>query len=362
MYKNYCLLILLLSSLLLNGCSEEEIQAESRLRSVKYQEITSLSTGSSRTFSGVAKGSQEANLSFKIAGTIKNLPVKVGEQLKAGQLIAQLDASQYELQSQQAQATLAQASASLRNTRSVLERLKGLYENNNASLQELDAARASSDSNQAQVRVARKSLELVRLNLSYTRLKSVKACVVAEVNTENNENISSGQSIVKVSCGQQMNVEIAVPASYVTLIKQQMSAQVFFSSHPNKSYSATVSEVSVTAYGGATFPVTLVLKNNPDDLRSGMVVEVKFLFNPQTAAKTIVIPAIAVSEDMQGRFVYIVEQSEDKKIGIIKRQTVTIGELTVDGLEIINGLNLADKVVIAGVTVIRDGLNVRINQ
>lgn len=361
MFKNYRLIILLLCTPLLNACSEEKLQFEQRLRSVKYQKITTLSSGSSRTFSGIAKGSQEANLSFKIAGTIKSLPIKIGYQLKAGQLIAQLDASQYELQSQQAQATLAQASAALRNARAVLERLKGLYENNNASRQELDAARASADSNQAQVRVARKSLELARLNLSYTRLKSVKNCVIAEVNVENNENISSGQSIVKVSCGQQMNVEIAVPATYVTLIKQQMSAQVTFNSHPDKNYQAIVSEVSVTANGGATFPVTLTLKKNPKEIRSGMVVEVTFVFTQQTRPKAIVIPAIAVSEDMQGRFVYIVELSEDKNTGIIRRSKVTIGELTVDGLEIIKGLALGDKVVIAGVTVIRDGLKVRIN-
>jgi len=361
MFLNYRIVSLLLCSILLSACSEEITKIEQRLRSVKYQEITTLSTGSSRTFSGVAKGSQEANLSFKIAGTIKSLPVKVGDQLKTGQLIAQLDASQYELQSQQAQASLAQASATLRNTQAVLERLKGLYENNNASRQELDAARASADSNKAQVRVARKSLELARLNLSYTQLKATKPCVIAEVNTEKNENISAGQSIVKVSCGQQMEVEIAVPGSYVTLIKKQMTASVIFNSQADNAYSAIVSEVSVSATAGATFPVTLTLKDNPKNIRSGMIVEVSFQFNQQAESQAIVVPAFAVSEDMQGRFVYIVESTNDKKIGVIKRRNVTVSELSAKGLEIFKGLQLGDKVVTAGVTVIRDGLKVRMD-
>ncbi len=354
-------MIYLFSTLLLNACSEEKIQVEQRLRSVKYQVITTLSTGSFRTFSGVAKGSQEAHLSFKIAGTIKKLPVKVGDQLKASQLIAQLDSSQYELQSQQAQATLAQVLAALRNARAVLDRLKGLYENNNASRQELDAARATADSNQAQVRVARKSLELARLNLSYTQLKATNVCVVAEVNAEINENVSSGQGVVKVSCGQQMNIEITVPGSYVNLIEQQMSATVIFNSQPDKVYSATVSEISVSANTGATFPVTLTLNDNAKSLRSGMIVEVSFQFNQPTDEQTIVIPAFAVSEDMQDRFVYIVEPLENKNTGIINRRKVTVGELTADGLEIMSGLQLGDKVVTAGVTVIRDGLEVRID-
>ncbi len=187
--------------LILCGCEQEQVEEQQRLRRVKYQQIETTSNGSFRTFSGLAKGSQEANLSFKIAGTIASLPVKVGAHLQAGQLIAKLDDLQYALQVQQAQATLAQAKAAQRNAQAAFERLKGLYENNNASRNDLDASRASSDSSRAQVRVAEKNLELTRLNLSYTQLKSSSACDVAEVNVENNENISSGQSIVKVSCG-----------------------------------------------------------------------------------------------------------------------------------------------------------------
>lgn len=356
------LLILIFVVTFFYGCEQNKVNEEPRLRSVKYQQIKTTSEGSTRTFSGLAKGSQEANLSFKIAGTIASLPVKVGSQLKAGQLIARLDDSQYALQVQQAQATLAQATAAQRNATAAFERLKGLYENNNASRNDLDAARATSDSNSAQVRAARKSLELARLNLSYTQLKSKGLCNVAEVNVENNENISSGQSIVKVSCGQQMNVEIAVPGRYVALVKTNMTAAVTFSNLPGKKFTATVSEVSVASNGGATFPVTLILENNPKDLRSGMIAEVSFIFNTHDSNDSvIVIPAIAVAEDMQGRFVYIVEPTETANVGLIKRRPVAVKELTANGLEITQGLKADDKVVTAGITVIRDGLKVRID-
>lgn len=347
---------------LISGCEQTNDKDAPRLRRVKYLEINSSSTGSSRTFSGLAKGSQEANLGFKIAGTISSLPVKVGRHIQAKQLIAQLDDSQYALQVEQAQATLAQATAAQRNAGAAFERFKGLYENNNASRNDLDAARAASDSNSAQVRVARKSLELARLNLSYTQLKANKACNIAEVYVENNENISSGQSIVKVSCGQQMEVEIAVPGRYVASIKPEMSATVSFNNLPGEKYTATVSEVSVASSGGTTFPVTLILKENPSDLRSGMVAEVGFIFNHHPSTDNmIIVPAIAVSEDMQGRFVYIVEATESNNVGLIKRRSVTVKELSAQGLEITQGLKPHDKVVTAGITVIRDGLKVRLN-
>jgi RND family efflux transporter MFP subunit len=355
--------LIIVCSALLIGCEQEKTTEEPRLRSVKYQEIKTNNLGASRTFSGLAKSSQEANLSFKIVGTIQSLPMKVGQQLKAGQLIAQLDSSQYELQIQQSQAALAQAKAGLRNAKASFERLKGLYENNNASRNDLDAARASAESNQAQVRAANKGLELARLNLSYTQLKSNKDCRVAEVNVKNNENVGSGQSIVKVNCGQQMDVEVAVPGLYVTSIMQDMPVEVTFSTLPGKKLAATVSEVGVASSGGgATFPVTVSLKNNPQGLRSGMVAEVLFNFSHKASAgDIIVVPAIAVSEDMQGRYVYIVNPGDTKNVGIIKRINVSVGELTANGLTITEGLTATDKVVTAGVTVIRDGLKVRMD-
>ncbi len=161
-----------------------------------------------------------------------------------------------------------------------------------------------------------------------------------------------------------MDVEVAVPGRYVSSIKPDMSAEVTFSSLPGKKFTASVSEVSVASNAGSTFPVTLTLENNPEGIRSGMVAEVSVFFSRQTSAENIiVVPTIAVSEDMQGRFVYIVESKsgETNNVGIIKRRKVSVGELTAYGLEITEGLAPKDKVVIAGVTVIRDGLKVRMD-
>ena len=183
------------------------------------------------------------------------------------------------------------------------------------------------------------------------------------MNVDNNENVSSGQNVVKVSCGQKMDVEIAVPGLYVASIKQNMSAEVTFSTLPGEKLAAVVSEVGVASSGGgATFPVTVSLVNHPQGLRSGMVAEVSFYFSHQTSSENIImVPTIAVSEDIQGRFVYIVESGDTKNVGLIKRREVSVGELTANGLEIIKGIAHDDKVVTAGVTVIRDGLKVRMD-
>ncbi len=351
----------LLLSVLLSSCSDESIVAETPLRSVRFVEIHHAENGVHRTFSGIAKASLEAELSFKVSGTVDSLPVEVGDQLQAGQLIARLDASQFQLEVQQSQAALAQANASLRNALANFERAKRLYENNNASRNDLDSARAGAESEQALVKVAEKALQLTRLKLSYTQLKSNKACNVAEVSVSNNENVSSGQSIVMVTCGDQLDIEISVAESYIALIKRGMTARVRFSALPGQLFNGLVTEVGVASTaGGSTFPVSVRLSDTPKGLRSGLAAEVTFEFVRNTAAiaSSIFVPPAAVTEDSDGTFVYLVQATDNQAEGIIQRRQVDVGELSADGLEIRNGLQTGEKLVTAGVTVVHDGLRV----
>lgn len=352
-------------SLLLSSCSDEPMVAETRLRSVRYVEVHSAENGIQRTFSGIAKASLEAELSFKVSGTVDSLPVEVGGQLQPGQLIAKLDASQFQLEVQQSQAALAQANASLRNALANFERLKRLYENNNASRSDLDSSRAGAESEQALVKAAEKALQLTRLKLSYTQLKANKTCDVADVLVSNNENVSSGQSIVMVTCGDQLEIEISVAESYIALITRGMKAQVRFSALPGQLFNGVVTEVGVASTaGGSTFPVSVLLSDATKGLRSGLAAEVTFQFVRQSTAlaSSIFVPPAAVAEDTAGTFVYLVKATNDQDEGIIERRPVDVGELSADGLEILSGLHSGEKLVTAGVTVIHDGLHVLMKQ
>ncbi len=361
-YQQYSITITI-CLLLLTACQPQEVIQEQRLRSVKYQTIKAGVNGSSRIFPGLAKASTEADLSFRVPGTLISLPVKIGDHVKRGQTIAKLDPSQFQLQVQQAQATLAQATANWRNARAAYERVKGLYENNNASRHDLDAARALADSSLAQVNAAKKALELAQLNISYTHLKAKTDCYIAAVYVSSNEFVSSGQNIVNVVCGSSLDVDVAVPGNYIAAIRHAMPVTITFSIFPGKIFPAKVTEVGVaTIGGGTTFPVTVTLNKQQPGLRPGLDAEVTFHFTENPRNITTIIPAFAVTEDENGRFVYLVEPDNTNATGTIKRQSVTVGELRDTGLEIIDGLTIGDKVVTAGVTVIRDGLQVKLSQ
>ncbi|MGI9305605.1 MAG: efflux RND transporter periplasmic adaptor subunit [Gammaproteobacteria bacterium] len=350
--------VVLAVALALTACEQPEQPAEARLRPVKYFEISEAAADRVRTFSGVSKSSQETRSSFKVAGTIERLNVSLGDNLQPGQVIAELDPSTYQLQAQQAQADLARASAEERNSAANYQRIRGLYANNNASRNDLDSARAAAESSRAQVRATRKALDLARLSVSYTELEATESCAVASVSAEAGENVSAGQEIVMLTCGDSIDVEISVPESLIAAFRTGLSAIVVFDAIRGKAYQGVVSEVGVAAIGGATFPVTISIPDTHNELRSGLAAQVSLRFSEQRV-ESYILPAAAVGEDQKGRFVYLLAPSGNEGEAVVKRQPVAVGSLTASGIEINEGVKPGDKVVTAGVSVIRDGMSVK---
>ncbi len=340
--------------LVLAGCAEEPV-VEEVLRTVRYEAVRASEAARARTFAGVARAGVESQLSFRVAGTVDRVPVIVGQQVKRGQLLAQLDPTDYELKVQEALAGLAQAEAALRNSDADYDRVRGLYENHNASRRELDGARANFESSQAQVEAAQKRLEQARQQVAYCSLRAPVDGTVAAVDVEVNENVSAGQKLFLLTAGSDIEVEVALPETLIASVEPGEKVAVSFDALPSRSFDATVTEAGVAAVGTATtFPVTVRLAEADPDIRSGMAAEVELRFAGAARAKRMMVPAVSVGEDRDGRYVFVLEAGSGGQ-GVVKRRAVTVGELTSDGLEILSGLSEGELLVTAGVRRLSDG-------
>jgi len=349
----------LIAASTIQACKESE-EAEPVIRPVRYQVAYSTGGNRVRSFSGTARAGVESRISFKVPGTIRRVDVEVGDAVRAGQLIAQLDDEDYRLQVQRADAGLSQARAQARNAEADYARARQLYENSNLSLSELDAARATSESAASSVNAYERELELSRLQLSYTRLSAPVAGAVASVNVEVNENVRTGQVVVLLTSGSYLEVMVGVPGVLITGIAEGAGVSIAFDALPDRTFPGIVTEVGVAATGpGMTFPVTVRLAESSSDIRPGMAVEVGFLFESATQRVVYVLPSAAVGEDREGRFVFIVQPTEGG-LGIVERRPVSVGELTAEGLEVLEGLSDGDRVVTAGWSKIEAGLHVRL--
>ncbi len=341
-------------SLLLSACEQQvDVSSEPPLRPVRIAVVANTDGARERSFSGISQSTQESRLSFKVNGTLVELPVQVGDRLKKGDLIAALSGSTYELQVQQAEAALAQAQANQRNADANYERVKGLYENSNASRNDLDVARANAESAQAQVRSARKSLEIAQLNRSYTRLRAAADCTVASIDADLNENVNAGEQIAKVNCGGGIEVSLGIPESLIGGFTANMPARIRFNALPDREFIGQVTEVGVASGSNATtFPVIVTLTEFDPAVRPSMAAEVTLKFSGVQPTGQL-IPAAAVIKDERGTFVYVAEPAEGNQASI-RRQAVAVGELTANGIEILSGLSEGDRVVTAGTSVIRE--------
>ena len=347
--------------MLLVSCQGQDPQeAQEILRPVRSQTVSLSGSNQTRTFSGKAQAGLEAKLSFKISGTVNRLSVKVGDKLKQGQVVATIDPRDYDLQVQRAQAALTRANAAARSAAADYARVRALYENRNASRNDLDQARASAESSRADVSSNTKELELARLQLGYTRLRAPAACYVASAPVEVNENVQAGETIIEVVCGSRLEVAVAVPEVFIARIKKGSKVTATFDAIPGIRFPAIVTKVGVASRQTATtFPVTVQLQQAVPGFRSGLAAEVTFRFEAGNGKARILVPSVAVGEDRDGRYVFIVDELEDG-IGTVKRTPVTVGELSAEGLEIIDGLPDGTRIATAGVRRLREGQKVRL--
>ena len=355
--------ILLASLLVLAACGQDAGPTEERLRPVRYITVSDDSVFRDRSFSGISKSSRESRLSFKVSGTVTNIPVQIGQRLQAGNLIAEIDSASYVLQVQQAQASLLEAQANDRKAAADYERTKGLYANDNASLNDLDGARAQAESANAMVASASKALEIARLNLSYTKLTADTDCSIASLDVEVNENVSAGQQVASVSCGDFFEVTMNLPESLIGLVDESTPVKISFSSIANREFDGEISEISVSsALGSAGFPVVIRILETDPALRSGLAANVTFQLSPVSeTGSAVVIPVTAVINDPDGNFVFIAMPSGEDGEASVSRRPVEVGELSQYGIEIVEGLNAGDLVITAGISVIREGQRVLVS-
>jgi RND family efflux transporter MFP subunit len=363
MNKSYTKLFLVFcaAALIIPSCQEEE-QVQEIIRPVRYIQVFASGGSRVRTFPGVAQAGTESRLSFRVQGTVQRVAVSVGDRVRKGQIIAELDPSDYQLRFQQARASLLQAEAQARNANAAYSRTRSLYENNSASKQDLDAARMAYESANAMVQASSKQLEQAQLQLNYTKITAPTDGAIAQVNCEVNENVQAGMPLFLLTAGSQLEIRVAIPEVLISQIEQNMEVSAIFDAIPGKELQAIVSEVGIKSTTLATtYPVVLLLKQTDPGIRAGMAASVSFRFESQDERMRFIVPSEAVGEDREGRFVFTVERLPGEEgLGIVRRKPVDVGELTPEGLEIFRGISDGDLVVTAGIRHIVEGKKVKL--
>jgi RND family efflux transporter MFP subunit len=344
----------------LSSCGGEKKEQEEIIRPVRYQKVYLSSGIQTRTFSGTSKAGTEVNLSFRVSGIVDSISVNVGDRVRKGQLVASIDDSDARLQYDQALVAFEKSKIQRDIAKSNLDRVKGLYENNNVSLSEYETAKGNYATANAAFNADKKKLDLQQRQLSYYKLYSPIEGIIASKGIEKNENVQAGKIIVVINAGDEIEISVGVPESFISRVKAGENVSVTFSSLPGKVFDGVLSEVSYAISSeSSTYPVTVNIIHPTQDIRPGMPADVSFDFTSDSDTDGILVPANAVGEDTQGNFVFTVEETGGG-FAVVKKISITVGRLTRNGFEVLGGLKDGDSVVTAGISKLTDGMKVRL--
>lgn len=351
-----CLLLFTMIS-----CGDKEEKTEALLRPVKYAEVDFLGGEKKRTFSGTAKTEKIINLSFRSVGIITVLDMKLGQTVKKGQLLSRLDNVQARLNYEAAIESKNSAESQMNTSKLNLNRLRKLYEKGSTSLSDYEAAKNSYRNAVASFESSKRTVSIQEEQIRFGYLYAPEDGVIASVLAEVDENVTSGQIIGVLNAGSAIEISLGLPESVINDVKKDMAVKVSFSSIPSDTFNAVITEVAPALdKNTSTYPVTVTIKETDERIKSGMAASVSFEFDQElNDQETLIVPASAVGEDSNGRFVFLIEESENKVR--VKKQVIEIGDLTPEGFKIKTGLKRGQKVATAGLQTLLDGQNVKIN-
>lgn len=347
--------------LFLLACGEAPTEEVRSLRPVRSHTVGFAGGEASRTFSGTAETGSIINLSFRSGGVVTRLDVRVGQEVERGQLLARLDNVGARLAYEQAVASLNSAASQMNTAQLSLDRARTLYEKGTASLSEYENAKNSFTSAEASHQSAQRSVEIQRDQINYGFIYASAAGTIAAVNAEVNENVSAGQTIGVLNVGGSMEIALGLPESVINRIQEGMPVTIAFPALADVEFEGLVTEVSPSVDANtATYPVRVSVAGSGDDIRTGMSANVTFeLGNGAASSTVLVVPANAVGEDGDGRFVFVLEPGGDGA-ATVRKQHVTVGPLTAEGFEIRDGLSEGRVIATAGLSTLLDGQQVRL--
>ena len=294
----------------------------------------------------------------RVSDYLKTWSADIGAKVRAGQVIAEIEAPDLDQQLLQARADLASQEASASLSEATLARRKTLVASNFVSMQEIDERTADLSNKKAAVKAGQANVERLEALAGYKKITVPFDGVVTARDTDVGALINagggSGPPMFVVSDIARLRVYVNVPQTYVPAIRIGAKAVISVPEYPNRTFPATVeaSSQSIDVASGTT-RMQLVLDNAGGELLPGGYASVRL--NLQRDSTPLHIPASALIFNQNGLRVATVG-ADDRVVF----KTVTIARDLGRDIELASGLSGEDRVIVAPPDGLADGDQVRI--
>ena len=314
----------------------------------------------------------------QVSGQIKKLYVKLGDQVKKGDMIASIDSStqQNSIDNKEAQlaiykAQLESAKVALNIAKTQFDRENALFAKNATSKQEFESAKNTYSANsakikelEAQIKQTNIELSTAKINLGYTKITAPRDGTVVSVQVEEGQTVNANQTtptIVNIADLSHVKMKMQIAEGDITKIKVGTPVEYSILSEPTKKFQTTVSSIdpglttlSDGSYGSSSsskssyssssssssavyYYAQSIVDNKDGILRIGMTTQNELLI--ANVEDAIIAPSIGIKKDENGTFVYVLKDGKPVKTAVktgIKDNLDT---------QIISGINEGDEII-----------------
>ena len=314
----------------------------------------------------------------QVSGQIKKLYVKLGDQVKKGDMIASIDSStqQNSIDNKEAQlaiykAQLESAKVALNIAKTQFDRENALFVKNATSKQEFESAKNTYSANsakikelEAQIKQTNIELSTAKINLGYTKITAPRDGTVVSVQVEEGQTVNANQTtptIVNIADLSHVKMKMQIAEGDITKIKVGTPVEYSILSEPTKKFQTTVSSIdpglttlSDGSYGSSSsskssyssssssssavyYYAQSIVDNKDGILRIGMTTQNELLI--ANVEDAIIVPSIGIKKDENGTFVYVLKDGKPVKTAVktgIKDNLDT---------QIISGINEGDEII-----------------
>jgi RND family efflux transporter MFP subunit len=302
---------------------------------------------------GEVRARKESPLAFRIGGKITECKVNLGETVQRGQLLAKLEPTDYQLASQAASATVAEAKSTLILAEAELVRYRDLRARGFVSAAVLDQKQAAAEGARARVDATQSAYSEQSRQLDYTSLSADINGVISAYNCNPGQVVNQGQPIMQLAQSAEKEILIHVPEAEFQLFRSAGKFAISLNAFPDKFYQGTLRELAAAADPATrTYSARIVVKNADAQLQLGMSATV----DVQPKSDLVIrLPLVAVVTRDNHPSVWKIDNT-----GSVHATAISIAGIENNTVRIASGLNSGDLIVTAGANLLREGERVKV--
>ena len=325
------------------GCGSNTKKAEAQpeavvetVPTVSVVQVSKREVPQIATYTSTVQPYVKNNIVPQAGGRITKINVEIGDFVKAGQVLAEIDKAQ-----------LQQAQLSLKNQEVELARLKSLYEAGGLSKSDLDAIEMAYNVSKTQYDNLKENATLV---------SPINGVITAR-NYDAGDMYAMSAPIYVVEQIAPVKLLIGISETDYSKVKKGDSVEITADAIPGKTFYGKINKIYPTVDPATrTFTVEVVVANNYNTLRPGMFARAKVNFGVNNS---VVIPDVAVVKQQGSgeRFVYVLNED-----GTVTYQKVVLGRRMGAEYEVLEGISDGAKIVTGGMIRLKDGIKVIVNE